>query len=717
MAPTVKARNSRVAALARHAKQVFKMFKRWELTGACVFAILKSVKDNYRKTVRIKASLIRKGLLLFTAFCAAAKVWAQNDVTPPGDPIGIFAASGTKSVSVNFSGAGANGAPTNLDPANIAGVWPQTYWNNADGNSGDLPNDVGSLVDSDNTDATITFHWEASASWGSGTGTDSGNRKMLNGYLDPQNGNAATIVFGNVPEGNYRIIVYAVNRPAAFNDADYSVTGAASSPVIHIRAQNSDEYNTAPGFVRGTSTDENSRGVANYVQFDDISPDASGQITVTAQSFQEPGETPPGTAPVNGVQIVFNPPAQGTPPEITSKPQSTNVTAGTTVKFKVVATGTPPLTYEWRKNNVKISDGGHVSGAATDTLTITGTAAADEGKYSVAVSNAAGSVTSPTAVLSLYNGSIRDRMVSHWTFDEKTGLVAKNSITAGKSGDLLGYPDDNSEWIEGKIGGALSFDGVSQYVVVPDYPKATTAISVSAWVQSAGANPDATIAANTGVATAEGPRLSQFELGLSGTDGDLRGTTTANNNAYTVREGADKPLPTGDWHYVTMTADGAMLKLYRDGELVNSVDYSGNINEATAPCIGIGAILDNTPDPNDPTKVLCHNLDAAGPGLWAGLIDDLAIWTRTLGADEVQAIYQAGLAGKDVSTVGGGEVTEPKLTIIRTGTSITISWDQAGFKLQSSDKVDTGYADVAGVTGTSFTINNPTGNKFYRLTQ
>jgi len=615
---------------------------------------------------------------------------------------------------VNFNGSGANGAPTALDPTDIAGVWQQAYWNNGPGTTGELT--AGTLTDSDDNASDVVIDYQTSATWGSGTGIDSGNRKMLNGFMDPQNAAAATVTFANLPAGNYRIIAYAVNRPSAFNDGDYSVAGATTSPVIHIRAQNSDEYNAAPGFIRGTSTDAGSRTVANYVQFDNVSPDTSGTIVLTAQSFSEPGETPAGTAPVNGVQLVFNPPAQGNPPEITTKPDSKNVTAGTTVTFRVVATGTAPLTYEWRKNNVRLNNGGKIAGATTDTLTISNVDSTDEGKYSVAISNAAGSVTSPNAVLSLYNGSITDRLVSHWAFNETTGLVAANTVAAGQAGELENYPADNSQWVAGKIGGALSFDGATEYVVVPDYPKATTAISVSAWVQSTAANQDATIAANTGVPTAEGHRLSQFELGLSGTDGDLRATTTANNNPYTAREGAANPLDITAWHHVVMTADGATVKLYRDGVLVNSVDYSGTINPATAPCIGIGGMLDNIPDANNPDKVLCHDLNPTTPGLWTGLIDDMAIWTRTLGANEVQAIYQAGQQGKDVTTVvGTTTVTPAHFTTSKSGNNITLTWDQPGFVLEGADSVTGPYAAVAGVTGTTYTTSAASGNKFFRL--
>ena len=308
----------------------------------------------------------------------------------------LFTPSGTQSIAINFRGGGANGAPSDLDATDIAGVWPQAYWNNAVGDSGALSGDT--LLDSNNAPSPVFIDWQTPGSWGTGVGIDTPDLKMLNGYLDPQNGNAAIITFSNLEPGKYRIISYALNRPGALNDADYSVSGAATS-VMRIRAQNADEFNAAPGFLLGADTDPNARPVANYLQFDDVSPAADGTVVFTAQSFSEPGEVPAGSAPVNGIQIVVNPP---TAPVITRQPLSTNVIAGATGILKVVATGTGPLAYEWRKDGTIIFDGGHISGATTAVLTISNADVLDEGNYTVTITNIAGSAPSDAAAFSVY---------------------------------------------------------------------------------------------------------------------------------------------------------------------------------------------------------------------------------------------------------------------------------------------------------------------------
>lgn len=82
-------------------------------------------------------------------------------------------------------------------------------------------------------------------------------------------------------------------------------------------------------------------------------------------------------------------------PAITDQPDNLTVTAGQPATFQVSATGTPPLTYQWRKGTTNIP------GATSATFTIASTQASDAGNYQVVVSNTAGSVTSQVATLTV----------------------------------------------------------------------------------------------------------------------------------------------------------------------------------------------------------------------------------------------------------------------------------------------------------------------------
>jgi hypothetical protein len=82
-----------------------------------------------------------------------------------------------------------------------------------------------------------------------------------------------------------------------------------------------------------------------------------------------------------------------TPPSITTQPASSTNVVGTTASFTVVASGSVPLIYQWKKNNTNIT------GATGTNWTIVAVQTNDAAIYSVAITNAFGSIISSNAVL------------------------------------------------------------------------------------------------------------------------------------------------------------------------------------------------------------------------------------------------------------------------------------------------------------------------------
>jgi len=90
-------------------------------------------------------------------------------------------------------------------------------------------------------------------------------------------------------------------------------------------------------------------------------------------------------------------------PVITTPPQSRTNNAGTTATFNVVASGLGTLTYQWRRNNTNLSNGGKISGATSSTLVLSPVSQADAAGYDVVITGI-GSVTSaPPATLTVIN--------------------------------------------------------------------------------------------------------------------------------------------------------------------------------------------------------------------------------------------------------------------------------------------------------------------------
>lgn len=82
-------------------------------------------------------------------------------------------------------------------------------------------------------------------------------------------------------------------------------------------------------------------------------------------------------------------------PSITTQPTSQTVTEGANVNFLIAASGTAPLTYQWRRS------GTNLTGATSATLSLSAVTTNQSGGYSCVVSNAAGSATSSTATLTV----------------------------------------------------------------------------------------------------------------------------------------------------------------------------------------------------------------------------------------------------------------------------------------------------------------------------
>ena len=84
-------------------------------------------------------------------------------------------------------------------------------------------------------------------------------------------------------------------------------------------------------------------------------------------------------------------------PVISNQPVSLLLYAGNPASFSVTASGTPPPTYQWYKNN------NLMAGATETNFSIASVGLGDIGTYTVVVSNSAGAVTSSGAVLAIYS--------------------------------------------------------------------------------------------------------------------------------------------------------------------------------------------------------------------------------------------------------------------------------------------------------------------------
>jgi hypothetical protein len=154
--------------------------------------------------------------------------------------------------------------------------------------------------------------------------------------------------------------------------------------------------NAAPGGpVRGLTGYVDSQGRA--VLFATTTESSANRIVTVTDTGPGAAFTTLATAASNTVLrgIVYLPPEPCVGPTITDQPDSANVCAGEPVLFSVTASGTEPISYQWRK------DGQEIQGATESTYAIPNPGPGDAGSYDCVVSNACGSVTSDTASLTV----------------------------------------------------------------------------------------------------------------------------------------------------------------------------------------------------------------------------------------------------------------------------------------------------------------------------
>lgn len=168
----------------------------------------------------------------------------------------------------------------------------------------------------------------------------------------------------------------------------------------------------------------------------------------------------------------------------------------------------------------------------------------------------------------------------------------------------------------GKVGQAFSFDGVDDGVDLGNW-NAGTRWSLEAWVNpsSIPSGRDSVFGGNS--------ECADWAIGFD--NGNfLARVKPSSDCALEVLSGFTPNV--GEWHHVAATSDGTTTRIYVDGAERASAPVAPNY-VPTSDSIRIGS------------DTCCGNY-------FHGLVDEATVYDRALSATEIQAVFNAGSAGK-----------------------------------------------------------------------
>lgn len=157
----------------------------------------------------------------------------------------------------------------------------------------------------------------------------------------------------------------------------------------------------------------------------------------------------------------------GTPPSIATQPANRNVCSGSSATFGVVATGSDPIGYQWRKGTANITDGGHYSGAATAVLTVSTCDSSDaSSNLNCVVSNLYGTVVSSNVSLTVADPSALPSALAAtgvgaqtitWNWNAVTGATSYRLWTAASGGTQIGGSLSTNSYAESDLNPGTSY--------------------------------------------------------------------------------------------------------------------------------------------------------------------------------------------------------------------------------------------------------------------
>jgi hypothetical protein len=263
-------------------------------------------------------------------------------------------------------------------------------------------------------------------------------------------------------------------------------------------------------------------------------------------------------------------------------------------------------------------------------------------------------------------------LVAAYSFDEGSGRAVADASGNGNAGTLFG-----TIWAPGRFGYGLSFDGADDRVALPALGTFyDTGFTLEAWVRKRTAKKDVAVLGAWDWTRAGGPMLWVDHVA-----GHHQLTVGAEPSNY-LDSGA--PPTVEEWQHVAARFDGQVARFYLNGAEVGSREFSGDVGDTQTWLVGAYG-------------------GASPSGFFDGVIDEVRVYDRALGAEEVRADMDTSIGVPDT-----GAPSAPGSPGVQgvTEDAITLGWTAA-----SDEIAVTGYTlyrdgvPIGSTPTTSYTVS------------
>jgi hypothetical protein len=405
-------------------------------------------------------------------------------------------------------------------------------------------------------------------------------------------------------------------------------------------------------------------------------------------------------------------------PSIVVQPVSVTVFTGGNIQFNVTASGSLPLSYQWYTNNTTtpVSNGGNITGATSNVLTISPVMLANAGGYTLVVTNQYGSVTSSVANLLITpaNGyesaALTNGPFAFYTFSETQNPTLGNVVAVDSMNNYNGtYGVGSSNGFNGITGPQTSTDGLpgfpngnkalgtgnniaNSFVSLPAFSNnfshvvgtnvtGTNILTITAWIKPTGPQ----VHAAGIVFSRSGTTTAGLNYNLANADGNFNLGYTWNNDANTYQWNSTLEPTPGIWSLVSLviTPTNATIYVFNANGVQVATHAYANTNQLFEGPTLIGDDSQGNPGRN-----------------FNGSIDDVALFGQALSEGQLATMY-AGASG--VFGFAPTITAQPSNEKVFTNTTPTFSLGVSGFPLQYQ-----WYNVIGGVTNVIANATNAT---------